>query len=324
MSKSVCGLVPATAVMTGMPAFLASASWASASIGLPMATIGPSTLAWIIASICSACLGRLPSELRIWTSQPFALAAAAAALATRACVSDDIWKAMMASLKACADEAKATRPIVRTAATKIFLTMNALPLLDAERRLLEARGRKRDRGHDDDPEHAAATDGEKARVPAADEGDAAGHRESEAVGHRRGGESGDQRGDLEPSDEDSVERPGGRSDGESGGDGKARRNAVMDEAADDDGGEAADIGEGEVELGGDEGEAEAETENGEEADLLEDVEQVGRVEEIGRSGGEDAKHRDGGERGAVGGDEARRVEARAHATISRAAERARR
>src|SRR5713226_4519946 len=153
MSKSVCGLVPATVVITGMPAFLAAASWASASTGLPMAMISPSTLAWIIASICSACLGRLPSELRIWTSQPFALAAAAAALATRACVSDDIWKAMMASLKACADEAKATRPIVRAAATKIFLTMNSLPLLDAERRLLEARGRERHRGDDDDPEH---------------------------------------------------------------------------------------------------------------------------------------------------------------------------
>jgi hypothetical protein len=42
-----------------------------------------------------ACFGRLPSELRICTFQPLAVAASFAAFATRACVSDDIWNATM-------------------------------------------------------------------------------------------------------------------------------------------------------------------------------------------------------------------------------------
>ena len=127
MSNSVCGLVPATVVMTGMPAFLAAASWASASTGLPMAMIRPSTFAWIIASICSACFGRLPSELRICTFQPEALAASAAALATRAWVSDDIWNAMMPSLNACADDAATINPIVTMVAAIDLLITEILP-----------------------------------------------------------------------------------------------------------------------------------------------------------------------------------------------------
>jgi len=73
--QRVAGFDPATAVMTGMPAFCAASSWASASTGLAHGDDeARRTLAWIIASICSACFGRLPSELRIWDRpQPLAL-----------------------------------------------------------------------------------------------------------------------------------------------------------------------------------------------------------------------------------------------------------
>src|SRR5690606_41592871 len=68
----------------------------------PSTTLSDLTLRAISASICSACFGSAPSELSSVTFQPFCLAASAAALATRACVSDDIWKATMPSSKAMA------------------------------------------------------------------------------------------------------------------------------------------------------------------------------------------------------------------------------
>ena len=104
MSNSECGLVPDTTVTSGMFAFFTAANCASASIGLPMHRMRPSTLAWIIASICSVCLGRLPSELSCCTVQPSFFAASAAEFEQRACVSADIWNAMMPSLNALADE----------------------------------------------------------------------------------------------------------------------------------------------------------------------------------------------------------------------------
>ena len=92
-----------------MFAFFTAANCASASIGLPMHRMRPSTLAWIIASICSVCLGRLPSELSCCTVQPSFFAASAAEFEQRACVSADIWNAMMPSLNALADDASSQR-----------------------------------------------------------------------------------------------------------------------------------------------------------------------------------------------------------------------
>jgi hypothetical protein len=86
--------------MTGILASLAALNCASASTGLPMAMMIASTFLAISASNCSACLGSAPSEFSSVTFQPLALAAAAAALATRACVSDENWKPITPSSKA--------------------------------------------------------------------------------------------------------------------------------------------------------------------------------------------------------------------------------
>ena len=107
MSNSVCALVPLITVTTGIFASAAALNCASASTGLPIATMIASTLRWIRSSSCCACFGRLPSELRICTFQPFAVAASFAALATRACVSDDIWNATMPTSNAKAGVASA-------------------------------------------------------------------------------------------------------------------------------------------------------------------------------------------------------------------------
>jgi hypothetical protein len=88
-SKRACGLDPDCTVITGTPLSFAALNWASASTGLPMAMTIASTFLAISASNCSACFGSDPSELRSVTFQPFSFAAAAAALATRACVSDE-------------------------------------------------------------------------------------------------------------------------------------------------------------------------------------------------------------------------------------------
>src|SRR6185436_9096549 len=155
-------LVPATVVMTGMPALFAAASWASASTGLPIAMMRPSTLPWIIASICSECFGRLPSELSICTYQPSCFAASAAALATRACVSDDIWNAMIPSLNACAGAgtiSPTARMATPAAAATIFLITESpsskwrSPKLDAECGFFERRRGQRDRSDDDNAKH---------------------------------------------------------------------------------------------------------------------------------------------------------------------------
>jgi hypothetical protein len=108
MSKSACGLEPDCTVMTGILASFAALNWASASTGLPMAMTMASTFLAISASNCSACLGSEPSELSRVTPQPLALAAAAAALATRAWVSEENWKPMMPSSNACAPWPKAS------------------------------------------------------------------------------------------------------------------------------------------------------------------------------------------------------------------------
>jgi hypothetical protein len=76
-------------VTTGMPASRAALNCASASTGLPIATTMAPTLFAISASNCSACFGSDPSEFSSVTFQPFAFAAAAAALAARAWVSEE-------------------------------------------------------------------------------------------------------------------------------------------------------------------------------------------------------------------------------------------
>jgi hypothetical protein len=68
------------------------------------------------ASNCSACFGSEPSELRSVTFQPFAFAAAAAALATRAWVSDVNWNPITPRSKACAGE-----PALRASAARIVI-----------------------------------------------------------------------------------------------------------------------------------------------------------------------------------------------------------
>src|SRR6185436_3518071 len=141
MSKSVCALVPLITVTTGIFASAAALSCASPSTGLPIATMIASTLRWIRSSSCCACFGRLPSELRICTFQPLAVAASFAAFATRACVSDDIWNATMPTSNAKAGLASAAN----AAATTIrFMVVS----LHREGGAFECAGRERDRRHD--------------------------------------------------------------------------------------------------------------------------------------------------------------------------------
>src|SRR5690606_23617766 len=152
MSNSMCGLAPDITPMTGIPFSWAACSCASVSTGLPMAMTMASTFLLINVSSCSASLGNAPPALSCVTVQPLARAASAAALATRACVSDDIWKATMPTSKAWA--AVAASACAANAPTSSARFMNLVIVISRFQSELEGRffqhgGRHRD-GCDDD------------------------------------------------------------------------------------------------------------------------------------------------------------------------------
>src|SRR3954451_8346402 len=104
-----------------------------------------STLREISASNCSACFGRLPSEWSSVTFQPLPLAASAAALATRACVSAEDWNPITPTSNACAPVAASSK-----AQTKPMILSIPPPLL--ERGLFQHGARDRDGREDDGTE----------------------------------------------------------------------------------------------------------------------------------------------------------------------------
>lgn len=77
----------------------------------------------------------------------------------------------------------------------------------------------------------------------------------------------------------------------------------MDQPACHHRGKTADIGEGQVQLGGHKGKAEAEAKDREETAFLQDLEQIREVDEVRRGNGKENENRGRGDRGAVTGED---------------------